>query len=390
MSRLTILTNSPGEATTFVRPVLEELEKRKSFERVEVNLVPCPFASGAEKRYFTDRWPGLKVRSPWETTLSYLRREGKDEAGVIAFLGGESWHAVLLKKLVRKPVVGYFHRPPTITEENLLSHFDATASSYSPRASDYIGDLRVDAVHNRLSQINLEVPRSPTLTIFPGSRAIHLRTTLLCYLKVAECIQEKIPDLKVKLAVSPFVDLPGLRTAANNPLRFGFPTTTVLSIQEQMLLTDKGMRVDLLWGEPYRAIAGTTVALSVPGSNVAELAIAGKAVVIPLSMKVPVGGGGLVGVIERLGLLPRTFQSRFSAKRLARARFTAIPNQLAGEEIVPEIFVDKGFDRLHAELLKLFQDPNYRERLQMRASNVFGEQGAASRFVSVLEKTVGF
>ena len=178
-----------------------------------------------------------------------------------------------------------------------------------------------------------------------------------------------------------------LRDAAANPFSLGLAASKA-EIRGDYLVTELGAPVELVWGDPYRVIAECDLALSLPGTNTAELAIAGKPAVIPLSYRVPVGGGGLLGLLDRVlgfGFLKRYLKEH----KYQRLKLLALPNQLAGRMIMPEFFVRDDLSDLFDFLSRLLDDPNERRRIGEEARTVMGPTGAAERFVDLLEMAVG-
>ena len=154
MKTITLVSNSPGEVATFVRPVAAELKSRHPEWRVELALVPCPYATGAEAEVVRS-WALLDdVWTPAQTTWNWVR--GRAHApGAVFFLGGDPWHALLLKRRFGVPCLAYFPEPSSWEETRWLGGFERVLVGYREgRVRDerfsYPGDLRVDAVTERL------------------------------------------------------------------------------------------------------------------------------------------------------------------------------------------------------------------------------------------------
>lgn len=391
MTTIHLVSNSPGEVTTFARPVAAVLRERHPDWNLQLCLVPCPYATGAEAKFIEDWSENVKVWTPWQTTKAWALGTGKGKRGAVVFLGGDPWHALLLKSRFKQPSVAYFPRPDGWETSRWLGGFDRVAQGYKPaQDSDGqrllgVGDLRIDAVQKRLAECS---PRDDALTIavFPGSRWLHLKAVLGPFLRSLEMVSESIPEIKVILAVSPFVSRERLLDAARKPFSFGL-SYTKCELDNDTLITDEGMSVKLYWGDPYQVISNCDLAISLPGTNVAELAIGGKPTVIPLSFRVPIGGGGLLGIVDRLPGL-KGLKQRLRERKKAKFPFVGLPNILAGRMIMPELFVDDDMANLAEYLVDLAHDEARRKAIGTEARNVMGEAGAGARVCDLIESVM--
>lgn len=391
MTTITLISNSPGEVTTFLRPVADEIGRLHPDWRLEVALVPCPYATGAEAEVIRGWNIADTVLTPAQTTREWLRGK-RDGRRAVCFLGGDPWHALIWKRRFQVPAVAYFPERSSWEDTRWLGGFDRVLLGYpgqhearGPRFS-YPGDLRVDAVRARLQAVPEAPPGPPTLALFPGSRWLHLKASLGPFLHVVEQLHRQRPDTRFLLSVSPFVSPTKLADAAAKPLSLGLAVSRA-RLLDNLLLCEGGATVELVWGDPYRVIAQCDLALSLPGTNTAELAIAGKPTVLPLSDRVPVGGGGLLGVLDRLpgfGFLKQYLKQR----KYRRLKLLALPNQLAGRMVMPELMVRDDLTDLFDFLSELLDNAAELQRIGQEAREVMGPPGAARRFVEAVEATL--
>lgn len=393
MTTITLISNSPGEVTTFLRPVATELALRHPDWRREIALVPCPYATGAEAEVIRGWNIADEVLTPGQTTLRWLKGQREDRRAV-CFLGGDPWHALLWKRRFGVPAVAYFPEPSSWESTRWQGGFDKVLLGYpgqhearGPQFS-YPGDLRVDAVRARLEALahSEQTHSRPTLALFPGSRWLHLKASLGPFLHVVDQLHQQRPDLRFLLSVSPFVSRQKLADAASNPFSFGLAMSRA-RLQDNLLLCEGGATVELVWGDPYQVISQCDLAISLPGTNTAELAIAGKPTVLPLSDRVPVGGGGLLGLLDRLpGFGP--LKHYLKHRKYRRLKLLALPNQLAGRMVMPEFFVRDDLSDLFDFLGQLLDNAAELRRIGQEAQEVMGPPGAARRFVEALESTL--
>lgn len=364
-----------------MRPVVSRLRRRHPDWDLRVCLVPCPYATGAEADVIR-AWPeALEVWTPSQTTLHWGRGTGRGGKGLVVFLGGDPWHALLLKHRWQQPALAYFPQPSGWEATKWLGGFDEVCRGYLQPESGGVGDLRVDAVRDRL--VDPESSQGVTLGLFPGSRWIHLKASLGPYLRMVDLLP---PGLTVELAASPFVSRERLAEAAANPWRLGIDCSTA-RLHGDHLITEAGRRVRVIWGHPYEVISRCDLAVSLPGTNTAELAIAGKPTVVPLNERVPVGGGGLLGLLDRLPGLGR-LKNWLKHRKRRRLRYLALPNQLAGRAVMPEFMVRDDLLDLSDFVNQLLHDRSRLEVIGREAREVMGPPGAADRLVDAIERRV--
>jgi len=142
------------------------------------------------------------------------------------------------------------------------------------------------------------------------------------------------------------------------------------------LILEDGMEI------PKRAGGGSlsdlSMAMTVPGTNTAELACAGIPFVVTLHALAFLGGGGLSGIIERLPL-PSAWKVPIRRRKLRRLRFTSLPNQVAGQAIAPEVIVQSSLDPLVEQLQHWVEDPEEVARIRQQLQGVMGQPGATTR-----------
>ena len=393
---ITLVSNSPGEVTTFLRPVAAELHRRRPDWRSEIALVPCPYATGAEAEVVRGWQLADQVLTPWQTTLHWLRGR-PSTPGAVCFLGGDPWHALLLKKRFGVPAIAYFPEKHSWEDSRWLGGFDHVVLGYPAEAQNRgpryhsLGDLRVDAVRARLEGLPEPSGDTQTLAIFPGSRWLHLKASMGPFQHVVDLLHQQNPRRRFLLSVSPFVKPAQLADAASNPFSLGLARGRG-RVEGDLLFTEGGATIELVWGDPYAVITQCDLALSLPGTNTAELAIAGKPTVVPLSRRVPVGGGGLLGLLDgkalqRLPGLTR-LKTHLKDRKFNKLKLLALPNQLAGRQVMPEFFVRDDMSDLFDFLSQLLENAAERRRIGEDARAVMGPPGAAARFVDLLEEIV--
>jgi lipid-A-disaccharide synthase len=134
----------------------------------------------------------------------------------------------------------------------------------------------------------------PILLLLPGSRPAEIKRLMPVYREVVERLASGRPSLK-----------------------FVLPVAEVVSDQVHTALTDWGVKVHVVQGDPlkYDAMRAATVALACSGTVTTELALAGCPMV----------------VAYRIGAL-----SHFILKRVLTTQYATLFNIAAGEAVAPE------------------------------------------------------
>ncbi len=388
MKRILMTTNSPGEVATWVRTVVPQLKRAHLPLEIVVALVPCPYASGAEKAVVESIEGVDQVLTSWQTTLLALGwTRWPNRFDLVVFLGGDPWHALLLARTLQCPTCGYFD-----SRNSWAKWFD-----YPLFAREFdmdvhgslVGDLMVDSMS--LESLLVTASREdevPVLALFPGSRPWHVKAALGAFIHVFERISPRVPTARCLLVCSPFVSDSQMQKALDHPWSLGIPAAKGKVVNGQILL-ESGIVIEVLRGRPSQIFPRFDVALTIPGTNSAELAVAGKSFVVVVHELAIIGGGGLLNLVEKLPV-PVSWKKYIRYRKLSRLDFLAIPNKFAQKKIVSEIILTRDTLDLEDRLVELLQDPEAR-RLQGEALQaVMGQPGAAlcisQKVCSLLER----
>ncbi|MBE9130266.1 lipid-A-disaccharide synthase, partial [Coleofasciculus sp. LEGE 07081] len=111
-----ILSNGPGEVTTWVRPVVKALRQHlgddSSIVRIAVILSPCPNATGTEVQIAqsypeVDRVQGAEHFFPFLLWGKTAENWDWRDKGVVVFLGGDQFFPVVIGKRLGYRTVVY-------------------------------------------------------------------------------------------------------------------------------------------------------------------------------------------------------------------------------------------------------------------------------------------
>lgn len=350
LSREVILVaNGPGELAAWARPVARALRRAGYAERLALALVPCPYAAGTEAEAVA-AWPELDaVWAPSETlawALAGRRPAGAPPPaarGVVLFLGGDQAFAVALAR--RTGYALHVYAQEARRHRRAVERFYAPAGPPGARTA-VVGDLMVDAVADcparEEARRRLGLPPSgrPLVALLPGSKAFKVRYVAPLMLGAAQRLGEAADWLWVR---SPFTPAEAVEAALADPaaqaVTGGIGARWILP--DRLLETPAGTRIHVspaTWEAQRDALAAADAALTVPGTNTAELAVLGvpMLVLLPLNRPEVIPLDGLAGrVLDLPGLRRLKRLAAWAVER--RAPLLALPNQRAGRRVAPEL-----------------------------------------------------
>lgn len=248
------------------------------------------------------------------------------------------------------------------------------------------GNLMVDSARPRETCL----PRPCRIGLFPGSRPWQARLTLGPMLQIAQELSQRLAGkVEFEVVQSPFLEDSALDRALQSPFPLGLPTAQG-RLEPGLIRLSSGLEVSRVPGGGD--LSGLDLAITIPGTNTAELACAGIPFVVILHPLAFIGGGGLSGLVERLPL-PNAWKSSLRRRKHRRLRFTALPNQKANFALVPEVILERSLEPVCSILQGWVEEPLEQERMRQRIQGIMGEPGACRRLarwtIETLETTVG-
>ncbi|MCC5635502.1 lipid-A-disaccharide synthase [Nostoc sp. CHAB 5844] len=426
-----ILSNGPGEVTTWVRPVVKALRQQlgddRSLVRISVVLSPCPNASGKEAAIAlsypeVDRVQGAEHF--WQFLLWGKTDENWDwrSRGVVVFLGGDQFFPVIIgKKLGYRTVV---YAEWEARWHNLIDRFGVmkpkVAEKVSPKYAHkftVVGDLMLEAQNSLLLTQHSATPLASTeeatalrrlpstqhflIGILPGSKAAKLTQGVPLILAIAEYIHAKIPQTKFVIPVAPTLDLQTLASFAD-PQKNSFAETFQFSgaslvIPEQsdeypLLKTGQGLNVELHQENPaYEILSQCSICLTTVGANTAELGSLGVPMIVLLptqQLDAMRSWDGLPGLLANLPGVGTSFAKLINWLFLRRKGLLAWPNIWAQSEIVPELVGQLQPQEIGEMVLDLLAHPEKLEQIRTNLRRVRGESGAAPKIAQIVEEEI--
>jgi len=394
---IVIITNSPGELTSWVRSTTEALRISKPDTRIVVALVPCPYATGREQEIASSFQHVDLVLSPSDYLKICLGLKVKSykpsRKGIVLFLGGDFWHALLMARRLKYPAIAYAVRRSGWNKyfELLFVIDDRTRdlfvkSGIPDRKIEVVGNLMMDGIKARFNRDEaLELwglsPGKLTVGIFPGSRITTARDSLPIFLKVVEELSEQLGGVQFLLSLSPFIHIDEIESFIKNPSCHGIEGSSGVVREKEShweIVTQRGATIHLMKDCQYDLINASDLILTIPGTNTAEIAALGKPMIVSFTWRARIPRGGL-GFF--LNFLPTEWPLRraIMLRAYQKIKFKALPNQWADREIVPEVKVEEKACEITAVALKLLNDSERREEISRELLSVLGSHGAADR-----------
>ncbi|MEH2383752.1 MAG: lipid-A-disaccharide synthase [Nostoc sp.] len=413
-----ILSNGPGEVTTWVRPVVKALRQQlgddPSVVRISVVLSPCPNATGKEAAIAlsypeVDRVQGAEHF--WQFLLSGKTFENWDwrSRGVVVFLGGDQIFPVVIgKKLGYRTVI---YAEWSARWHNWIDRFGVMKAQVAARVSPkyahkftVVGDLMLEASSNSSDKGQMTNDKgqiTDLIGILPGSKAAKLTQGIPLMLAIAEYIHTKKPQTKFVIPVAPTLDLQTLASfgdSQKNPFVeiFGFSGASLIIPEDgkskASLKTQKGLTVELFQENPaYDLLSQCCICITTVGANTAELGALG----IPMIVVLPTqqldamrSWDGLPGLLANLPGVGSTFAKVINWVFLRRKGLLAWPNIWAQEEIVPELVGKLQPQEVGEMVLDLLAHPEKLADIRAKLRNIRGESGAAQKLATLVREEI--
>ncbi len=406
-----ILSNGPGEVTTWVRPVVRALRAKlgvnRDLVRISVVLSPCPNASGREVQIVesypeVDRVQGAEHFTKFLVWGKTAANWDWRERGVIIFLGGDQFFPVIIGKRLGYQTVIYAEW--AARWHNLIDRFavmnDRVMAKVKPQYAakfTVVGDLMVDNRYDRDS--TSRDTNAPTLIgILPGSKAAKLAMGLPLMLAIAEYLQAAQPQLKFAIPVAPTIDIPTLASYADpkqNPviaLVNGATATLEQGESHFYLQTATGLKAELRTEHDW--LAECTLCVTTVGANTAELGGLGIPMIVIIALQqldAMRAWDGALGILVNLPLVgtPIAKIVNITMFRMMGNRKFAWPNIWAdGEEIVPELVGYLDAKTVAEVALDYLEHPEKLAAMRSRLQQVRGEAGAADKLAAIVQSLI--
>jgi lipid A disaccharide synthetase len=416
-----ILSNGPGEVTTWVRPVVRALRQKfdddRNQVRISVVLSPCSNASGKEAAIAlsypeVDRVQGAEHF--WKFLLFGKTFDNWDwrSRGVVVFLGGDQIFPVAIGRKLGYHTVVYaewearWHK--WIDRFGVMKPEVATRvpQKYAHKFT-VVGDLMLEAGESLDSNSSSAITASlktELIGLLPGSKAAKLAQGVPLTLSIAEYVHLKRPQTKFVIPVAPTLDLQTLTSFADpqkNSIAeiFGFGGASLIvpknSTGKALLKTTTGLTVELWQENPaYHLLSQCCICLTTVGANTAELGALGVPMIVLLptqQLDAMRAWDGLPGLLANLPGVGRSFANAINwlfLRFVRRKGLLAWPNIWAQEEIVPEIMGKVQSQEIGEMVIDFLTHPEKLADIRAKLRKIRGESGAAQKIAEIVGEEI--
>lgn len=408
-----VLSNGPGEVTTWVRPVVQALRQQlgdRTQARISLVLSPCPHASGKEAQIALsypqiDRVQGAEHF--WRFLLWGKTRDNWDwyPRGVVLFLGGDQFSTVIIGKHLGYRTVVYaewearwqrwINRFGVMKPEIIA----AVTGKYADKFT-VVGDLMLEAVseseglREQGDQGEVEL-----IGLLPGSKPAKLAQGVPLCLAIAHYVHAVRPQTRFVVFVAPTLDLETLASFADprqNSMvhQLGGVSAELVLGKSPFLKTSTGVCIQLCTRSPaYDLLSECSLCLTTVGANTAQLG----ALAVPMLVLLPTqqleamrAWNGIPGVLANLPLLGTSMAKVINWLALQRLGLLAWPNIWAKSAIVPELVGHLQPQTVAEVALDFLHHPEKLQQMRDRLISVRGEAGAARKIAQLVQTELDY
>ena len=409
-----IISNGPGELTTWVNPVVNELNKiNKSLHNdnkhdftLRLVLVPCPNATGKEF-LVANSWNKFelitKSKSFWKLLIKPHSFANWPKKGVVIFLGGDQFWSILLAKRLGYLNITYAEwvsRWPKWTNE--IAAMNVKVKELIPKRYKYkckvIGDLMADIKLN--SEISLRNKEKHYIALLPGSKKAKLSVGIPFFLEVADHIAEENQNINFIIPIAPTTDKSEYLffQSNKNPIAkyYSSKIKTIKNFKysrfDYVIETSKNTKIYLIKKHPcYEILKECDLAITTVGANTAELA----AISLPMLVVLPTqhlnmmnAWDGIFGVIGKISFINRFLTFIIKNFYFKKKKFFAWPNIKAKRMIVPERIGNISPIKIAREVLFLIKNRDQLKSIRDNLHKERGDKGAAKKLASIIINSI--
>lgn len=403
-----LLANGPGEVTTWMPPVLQQLQQQTENIvgiRISVVLSPCPHGTGREAAIARSYGQVDRVLPPeqfWSFLLWGKTPKGWQwsSRGVVLFLGGDQFFAVAIARRLGYRSVVYAEWEARwarwidrfgVAKPQIIQGVKRRQRHKLTLVGDLIVDIQTEGGwqpdHHR-----------PTVGLLPGSKGAKLAQGVPLSLAIAESVARLHPQTRFMMPVAPTVTLAQLARYADpkhNVLiqKTGWSTAKLVRDPIQPYLqTPQGLKIRLIVNYPaYRQLQHCNICITTVGANTAQLAALG----VPMLVLLPTqqldamrAWDGIPGILANLPGIGSIMAKLINLIVLRQKRLFAWPNIWAKGEVVPELVGKLEPGAVGKMVVDYLHQPDKLAQMSRRLDQITGEFGAARKLVAILVEEI--
>jgi len=409
-----IVSNGPGELATWVRPVIDEINKineslnfdNKLNFTLRLVLVPCPNATGKEFAV-SNSWNKFelitKSNSFWKLLIKPNSFMNWPKRGIVIFLGGDQFWSILLAKRLGYINITYAEwiaRWPQWT--NKIAAMNEQVKDLIPKRHknkcQIIGDLMADI--KLQNEISLKNKKKSYIALLPGSKKAKLCIGIPFFLEIADHIAKKNKNINFIIPIAPTTNKSEYLffQSKKNPIAkyYSSKIKTIKNIKDSnfdyVIKTSNNTKIYLIEKHPcYEILKECDLAITTVGANTAELA----AIALPMLVILPTqhlnmmnAWDGIFGVIGKISFINNFLTLVVKYFYFKKKKFFAWPNIKAKKMIVPERIGNISPRKIAKEAIFLIHNS---DKLKIMSENLLkerGGKGAVKKLAHIIIDTI--
>lgn len=427
-----ILSNGPGEITTWVLPVIKrlryELDENFNNNNVRISLVlsPCPNATGNETTILSQysEINRLQVSKDFFPFLLWGKTANNwdwYDKGMVIFLGGDQFYTLVIAKRLGYVSLVYTEWEArwyryidyfAVMNEDVLKKMPLKFQNKCTIVGDLMADVSETKKENKSNFLeeredNNSVENNVELIgLLPGSKAAKLTQGVPFTLAIAEYINKKRPQTKFIIPVAPTINIEILAQYANPKKNLFIEQLGGISAvlnwdnfkqeKKAYLETKEGLKVELITEFPcYELLKKCQICLTTIGANTAQLG----ALTVPMIVLIPSyqldamkSWDGLPGLLANLPLLGDSFAKLINWLVIEytkkNKRLYAWPNIWAKKEIVPELIGKLKVENIGDMVLNYLENPELLDEIKQNLAQVRGNSGATEKITKIVQQLI--
>jgi len=409
-----IISNGPGELSTWVKPVVDNLYKinasYKKNDRLSLSisliLVPCPNSTGKEYQV-AKSWNQFEVVTKAKTFWKLLIRPYKygqwPQKGIVIFLGGDQFWSVLLAKRLGYLNISYAEWIARWPRWNtIIATMNIKVKNRVPQKYRYkckvIGDLMADIKDNKKISLNLEGKH--LIALLPGSKKAKLSVGIPYFLEMADHISKKNKNINFIIPIAPTTNPQDylFYQSNKNPIAKHYSSKIKKiapiknSIFHYILETSNNTKIYLINTHPcYEVLRKCELAITTVGANTSELA----ALTLPMIVVLPTqhlhsmnAWDGIFGIIGKISFINKLFTFIVKNWYFKKKKFFAWPNIKAKKFIIPERIGNITPKQVANEALFLIKNKKYLKKQKEYLSKQRGKTGAVEKLAYIILNSI--
>ena len=409
-----IITNGPGELSTWVKPLIENLIKTKDsipeIRRLNITfrlvLVPCPNSTGRESDV-AKSWKSFdmitKSNCFWKLLIKPTSFAKWPKKGIVIFLGGDQFWSVLLAKRLGYMNITYtewISRWPRWSDK--IAAMNEGVKKKLPqkyqRKCEIIGDLMADIKNKK--RIILNDQKTNWIAILPGSKKSKLSVGIPYFLEMADHISKKNKNINFMIPIAPTTNTKEFLffQSNQNPIAKYYSSKIKNikdlnnSIFDYVIETRKNTKIYLIKKHPcHEILKSCNLAITTVGANTAELA----ALNLPMIVILPTqhlnamnSWDGIIGIMGKISFINKLLTFIIKNWYLKNKKFFAWPNIKAKKLIVPERIGKISPLQIANEALFLLRNKKYLNKQKNHLSKQRGENGAVEKLSQIILNSI--